>query len=71
MSQEREELICKKCKTVMALGADREGDLVSIRIICICGTINNFEFLGYPKLWGTPDVYFNFTDEYELTCHVR
>lgn len=66
-----EELKCKKCDQVMALAKDTDGDLVSMRVICVCGNVNHFEFIGYPKLWGTYEIYFDFTDEYELTCHKR
>lgn len=66
-----QELICKDCYKVMCLGEDTDGDLMTLKVICICGKKNEFQFMGYPKLWGTHEIYFDFTDEDELTCHNR
>lgn len=66
-------LHCSKCKAHMAYGndSDEDGDFVKFSVKCICGHTNIFSFLGYPKLFGTPDIYFEFTDEFEITCKKR
>ena len=65
------ELICESCGEVMALAQDTEGDLTVIKITCVCGRVNSYDFIGYPQLYGTDKYYFNFIDEDKLECHLR
>lgn len=65
------ELKCAKCGTTMALAKESDGDLMELMVICICKHRNSFDFLGYPRLAGTHEIYFEFTDEEEITCHKR
>lgn len=67
----QQELKCKNCSIVMAIAKETEGDLLTLTVKCLCGKDNKFTFLGYPKLFGTHEVYFEFTDEQEITCHKR
>lgn len=57
----------------MAYGNDSDpnGDYTRFYVRCTCGYVNTFSFFGYPKLFGTPDIYFEFTDEFEITCKKR
>ena len=66
-------LHCSKCKTHMAYGNDSDpnGDYTRFYVRCTCGHVNTFSFFGYPKLFGTPEIYFEFTDEFEITCKKR
>lgn len=68
-----QELRCEKCKIELCYtqDGDPDGDVVPFNVNCMCGHINKLTFLGYPKLWGTPLIYFDFTDEYEITCKPR
>lgn len=72
-SIEPKELRCSKCNAHMAYGNDSnpDGDFVKFKVKCICGYMNHLSFFGYPKLFGTPEIYFEFTDEYEITCKKR
>lgn len=63
---------CKKCNRKLCYAADSDTDIIqTIKIICPCGEVNKRGFLGYPKLSGTEDCYFEFTDEDEITCKDR
>lgn len=64
---------CEKCRLTLCFtqDSDPDGDIVNFKVHCPCGYANNLSFLGYPKLWGTPDMYFDFTDEFEITCKNR
>lgn len=72
-SIELKELRCEKCSAIMAYGndSDEDGEYVLFTVNCICGKSNHLSFFGYPKLFGTPEVYFDFTDEFEITCKKR
>lgn len=62
---------CPSCGQLCCYAADTDGDLTNIDVVCICGYKNIVSFIGYPKLWGTDDIYFEFTDEFKIECHKR
>jgi hypothetical protein len=63
---------CEKCKEKLCNTADSGGDdIVQFTIICVCGHKNRTEFVGYPKLAGVDLYYFEFTDEFQITCKRR
>ena len=62
---------CPSCGQLCCYAADTDGDLVNLNVVCICGYNNIVSFIGYPKLWGTDDTYFEFTDEFKIECKHR
>ena len=64
-------ITCENCGVILAAGKDTGGAPTNISVICVCGNKNNVTFLGYPNLFGTENYYFDFTDEFEITCHKR
>ena len=64
-------IICEKCNIVCAFSRDTDGELMTLKVKCVCGHINTPQFIGYPNLFGTDDYYFEFTDEDMIECHKR
>lgn len=63
---------CAKCGAELCLAKDSGGDdMKTIKIICVCKHKNTRTFLGFPKLGGTDEYYFDFTNEDEITCKKR
>ena len=62
---------CPKCFRICCYAADTDGDLTTMTVVCTCKHSFNNTYLGYPKLWGTDDTYFEFVDEFRIECHQR
>lgn len=62
---------CPKCFHLCCYAADTDGDLTIMTIVCTCKNTFNATYLGYPKLYGTDDTYFEFTDEFRIECRPR
>jgi hypothetical protein len=64
-------ITCEACKAVCAFSRDTDGDLMTLKVKCACGHLNEIQFIGYPNLFGTDDYYFEFVDEDMIECHKR
>ena len=63
---------CEKCQEELCVAVDSGGDsIIPFTIVCVCGHKNKAEFIGYPKLGGVDKYYFEFTDEFQITCKKR
>lgn len=63
---------CKKCNKKLCYAADSETDVIqTLKITCVCKELNTKAFLGYPKLSGTEECYFEFVDEDHIVCRDR
>lgn len=64
-------ITCEACKAICAFSRDTDGDLMTLKVKCVCGHLNEIQFIGYPNLFGTDDYYFEFIDEDMIECHKR
>lgn len=68
-------LSCNNCSEEMVDAEDNASeestDVVKINITCVCGHVNQYSSLGYPRLAGVDKYYFEFTDEFSIECRER
>ena len=65
-------ITCGKCNKDLLFADDSGKDeLVEFRAVCPCGHENVEHFLGYPKLCGNDEFYFEFIDLAKVQCKHR
>ncbi len=63
---------CEKCSRELFYADNGiKEEIVNFRYECVCGTENVHQFIGYPKLAGNDDFYFEFVDEDKILCKPR